>query len=142
MVFYLSPNSITIMATKKGIKSEAVTETVEVAGLDIETTPVLEAVEPTETVERKKSVNVLLARYTPEDLYNRNPEIYERFYKTLEPMGIAGDRDELFNLLDRYLDWYGEKQKELEAQEQQKRAEAEKKVRKLAEQLGLSVTVA
>lgn len=126
------------MATTKSAAVKAKKEeTIEVSGVDIEVDPV--EVEP--VTEAPKRRNILLHRFTDEDLYNRNPEIYERLYKTFEPMGIAGNQEEIASLIQRYYDWYKDAQQQIEAEKKQKLAEAQEQIRKMAEKAGLKISI-
>jgi 3'-phosphoadenosine 5'-phosphosulfate (PAPS) 3'-phosphatase len=134
-------------------KAKKESEIVEVADIEMEitseTTIESEIVEETPEVEvvveseaPAKIKNVLLHRFTQEDVTNKNPELMERLYKTFEPMGIHADRDQVFDLMEFYFDWYASRQEELKAEEERKRKDAMERIQKLAQQAGLEVQVA
>ena len=104
------------------------------------------ATEETATVELvdeqgqpKRQCNVLLQKFTSEDIENKHPRLYERFYRTFEPMGIANDRNAVNALMDDYFEWMADAGKRIAEKQEQDRQDAIAKINALAEKMGIDL---
>lgn len=98
------------------------------------------ATEEGESVEAKeRRCNILLQRFTSEDLRNKNPRIFERLYKTFEPMGIQDNPDAIYDLLTDYNNWLDTVRADLEAKAKREKEDAIERLKAIAEKAGIDL---
>jgi histidinol phosphatase-like PHP family hydrolase len=77
----------------------------------------------------------------PEHLANRDPDLFDRLYRTFQPMGIEGDLSAIASLMTDYLDWLSSRKTALEAEAEAKKLEARQKLLALAAKAGITINI-
>jgi hypothetical protein len=143
-----------IAKTKASVKTKAIAKSLrddviesqpetETAIEETEVVTQTESVTETEsaTPELQRNKNVLLQRFTSADIAGHNPALYERLYKTFEPMGVAGNLEAITSLMTDYLEWLSSRKTALEAEAEAKKLEARQKLLALAAKAGITINI-